>query len=450
MPLHPIRHVVIMMQENRSFDNIFAGFPGADTTLTGACKKAPWCKTGTIKLHSVTLETTGRLGLGKDIDHSHHGFEVECDIDGSGICRNDGFDKIRFGEVGIGPPATTYPYAYIERSEIKAYWDFAARYALADHMFFSETASSFISHQMILTGSVALSAKESLTDQPDAMPWGCDAPQGAEVDVLLTDGREIYAPHQGLPFPCFEYKYLGGKSMADLLDAANVSWTYYVAPINGDDFSGEVWDGFDAIAKVRCASFTPPESCHGEGADWKTHMRFPNTTFFTDLKNGSLPSVSWLIPTLADSDHPASGCNHGPRWVTKVIDAVGRSKYWDSTAIVLLWDDWGGWYDNAPPLQINSTRLGFRVPMIVISPWARPRSISSTQYDFGSVLKFVEENFDLGSLHTTDESATSIGNMFDFKQKPPAFVNEPLPSQKPCPSYATTKDIIDHAGGVPE
>ncbi len=369
MPLHSIRHVVIMMQENRSFDNIFAGFPGADTSLSGACEKAPWCKTGTIDLHPVTLETTGRFGQGKDIDHTHHSFQIECNVDSSGICRNDGFDKIRFGETGIGPPAKDYPYAYVERSETKAYWDFASRYALADHMFFTDTASSFIAHQIILTGSVALGPKESLTDQPDGMPWGCDAIPGTTTPILRSDGKVF----ENGPFPCFDYKYIGGKSIADLLDAATVSWKYYVAPEDGD-FSGQIWDGFDAIAQVRCKAFTPPANCRGEGADWKTHMSFPNTAFFTDLKNRSLPSVSWLIPTLAASDHPDSGCNLGPHWVTKVVDAVGHSNYWDSTAIILLWDDWGGWYDNVPPRQINYTSLGFRVPMIVISPWARPKS----------------------------------------------------------------------------
>ena len=144
-----IKHVIIMMQENRSFNNVFAGFPGADTTLTGACEKAPWCKTGTANLTPVKLESTGHLGLGTDIDHSHHGFEIECDFDKStGQCRNDGFDKIRFGESGNGPVAKLYPYAYIDRSETKAYWDFAARYALADHFFMTDTASSFIAHQI--------------------------------------------------------------------------------------------------------------------------------------------------------------------------------------------------------------------------------------------------------------------------------------------------------------
>jgi phospholipase C len=445
-PLHSIQHVVILMQENRSFNTIFAGFPGAMTAMTGKCKPARWCKTGTIGLTSVPLESTGNLGLGKDIDHSHHGFEIECDLDSSGICRNDGFDKIGLGESGGQGPAGHYPYKYVERSEVKAYWDFAKQYALADRMFFTDTASSFISHQVILSGTVRLNSTESLTDQPDDQrAWGCDAVPGTQVPILLKDGREIYAPHKGLPFPCFT-QY---GTIADLLDAANIPWRYYVSGLYGD-FSGDVWDGFDAIAKVRCAKFTPPEHCSGDGADWKTHVVNPNTKVFNDVKNGTLPAVSWVIPTLEDSDHPASGCNHGPHWVTSVINAIGESNYWDSTAVVLLWDDWGGWYDPVTPPQINYTSLGFRVPMVVVSPWARANTVAHTQYQFGSILKFIEETFGLGSLHTTDATSNSIGDIFNFSQKPTAYVPEPLPKQAKCVGGASARQMIEHDGGVPE
>jgi phospholipase C len=437
-----------MMQENRSFNNIFAGFPGADTALSGPCLPANWCKTGTVKLKPVTLESTNRLGFGKDIDHSHNGFKIECDLDASGICQNDGFDKIGDGEGGSGEAAKTYPYSYVERSETKAYWDFAKHYALADRMFFTQTAASFVAHQIILSGTVALNAHESLTDQPDRMPWGCDAHPGTQADVLLSDGKEIYAPHKGLPFPCFtEY-----GTIADLLDAANVSWKYYVDPATGEghDFSGGVWNGYDAIAKVRCKTFTPPMDCGGYGADWK-NVSFPNTSVFRDIKGGTLPAVSWVIPTLKDSDHPASGCSGGPRWVSSVVNAIGQSKYWNSTAIILIWDDWGGWYDPAPPPQTNYTSLGFRVGTVVISPWARPNTVVHTQYDFGSILKFIEQNFGLGSLHTTDETANSISDMFNFSQKPTKFVpEEPLPPKATCAGHANAQEIIENDGGVPE
>ncbi len=458
-PVQPqkIQHVIIMMQENRSFNNIFAGFPGATTAMSGKCLEGhfegkKWCQSGTAKLTPVTLETTDDIGLGTDIDHSHHGFEVECNANSSGVCQNNGFSLINFGESGGSGPAMLYPYAYVERSETKAYWDFAKRYALADAMFFTDTAASFISHQMILSGTVRLNANESLTDQPETIPWGCDAYPGAQTAVLLPDGREIMPPHKGLPFPCFtEY-----GTIADLLDPANVSWKYYVDTYS-QDFSGGVWNGYDAIAKVRCKTWTPPHNspydCHGHGADW-AHMSFPNTSFFKDVKSGTLPAVSWVIPTLQDSDHPASGCSGGPRWVSSVVNAIGESKYWNSTSIILLWDDWGGWYDPVPPAQTNYTSLGFRVGMVAISPWARSNTVVHTQYDFGSILKFIEQNFGLGSLHTTDETSTSIGDMFNFSQKPTKFVpEEPLPPRATCikkHKNVTTQEIIEHDGGIPE
>lgn len=157
-----------------------------------------------------------------------------------------------------------------------------------------------------------------------------------------------------------------------------------------------------------------------------------------------------MIPSLCASDHPASGADQGPLWVTRVVNAVGKSKYWDSTAIVVLWDDWGGWYDNAPPQRLNYTSLGFRVPMIVISPYAKGGYVSHTDYDFGSVLKFVEETFNLGSLDTSDASANSIADAFDFSQRPRAFVPERLPHVTPCPGGSDWKTVIKLDGGIPE
>jgi phospholipase C len=435
-PLHSIQHVVILLQENRSFNNIFMGFPGASTATTGLCKPARWCPpSGKVPIKSVALESTNQFALGTDISHSHGAFVVECDPNASNVCQNDGFDKITFGQALYGPPAKLYPYRAVKRSETKAYWDFASQYGLADDMFFTATASSFIAHQEIIAGTTRLNAHESLTDQPDATPWGCDAPHGTVTAIIKTNGQ---VNEFGGPFPCFT-QY---KTMADLLDAASVSWNFYVAPVNGSEFSGGVWNGFDAIRKVRY------------GPDWKGHMSFPNTNVFKDVKNGTLPAVSWVIPTLADSDHPASGCNHGPHWITSVVNAIGTSKYWNSTAILVAWDDWGGWYDPIPAPQTNYTSLGFRVPLIVISPYVKPHTVGHTQYDFGSILKFIEQTFDLGSLGTSDAGANSLSDMFNLSQSPNAFHKEPLPPTKDCGSGSggspSMEQIIEHDNGVPE
>jgi len=427
-PSHKIKHVIILLQENRSFDNLFAGFPGADTVIEGPCVPSKWCKTGTAKLKQITLETTGKLGIGTDIGHSHHDFELEYHNG-----KMDGFSRIGFGAAGYGAPAKLYPYAYVKRSEIQAYWDFAKQYALADKMFFTDTASSFIAHQLIISGTVRLNSHESLTDQPNQDPWGCDAPPGTVTAVIYTNGK---VNEFGGPFPCFT-QY---GTIADTLDAKNVSWKFYVSsiPKEPNEFSGFVWNGFDAIKKIRY------------GPDWKTNISSPNTNVLHDLSGGTLPSVSWVIPSLAASDHPASGCNHGPRWITTVLNAVGKSQYWNDTAVILAWDDWGGFYDNAKPPQINYTSLGFRVPMIVISPYAKPQFISHTQYDFGTILKFIEEQFGLESLHTSDETANSMDDMFDFNQAPLTYTNEPVPGEKSCGGSASIQQVIEHDGGVPE
>ncbi|MFZ0681590.1 MAG: alkaline phosphatase family protein, partial [Candidatus Cybelea sp.] len=242
---------------------------------------------------------------------------------------------------------------------------------------------------------------------------------------------------------------------------AHVSWKYYVdrelSPTgNTGDFSGDVWNGYDAIAKVRCKTWKlpikGPNDCHGYGPDWG-NISFPNSSVFSDIKGGTLPAVSWVIPSLKDSDHPQSGCSGGPRWVSSVVNAIGESKYWNTTAVIVLWDDWGGWYDPVPPPQTNYTSLGFRVGTVVISPWVRPNTVVHTQYEFGSILKFIEQNFGLGSLHTTDETSTSIGDMFDFSQKPTKFApEEPLPPKATCSngSGVTAQQIIKDDGGVPE
>jgi len=430
-----IAHVVVLVQENRSFDNIFAGFPGANTVMEGACVPRPWCKgSHMIKLHSVTLEQGVGLNQGTDIDHSHNAFEIECDASASNVCQMDGFDLIREGESGEGKLAHTYAYAYIDRSESKPYWDLAKQYTLADAMFFDETASSFIAHQILISGTVQVKKGEWVTDEPLNVPGGCDSAPGNKVPILHEDGTI----HGGI-FPCFTW-----ATIADLLDAKQVSWLYYVDafPNPYGDFSGGVWNGFRAIRKIFY------------GPDWKTNISSPNTNIFSDIKAGKLPSVSWVIPTLYDSDHPAGGCNGGPWWVTKVVNAIGSSRYWKDAAVILIWDDWGGWYDNAPPTIVNPSTLGFRVPMVVISPYAKPKNISHTQYDFGSILKYIEETFNLGSLGTDDASANSMQDAFNYSQLPNKFTAAPLPNALPCKSRITNpkdvKQLIEHDGGVPE
>lgn len=443
-PSSKIWHVIVMLQENRSFNNLFMSFPGADTSKTGRCLPykppghKPICnekdpKDRVVDLKPITLETCGCLG-GSDIEHSHSTFLIEYD---NGAM--DGFDKINRGTTGGGGPALFYPYAYVVRREVQPYWDMATRYSLADHMFSTATTDSFVAHQQIIAGTTRLNSHESLVDTPSNFPWGCDAPKGTVTGLIFSNGKvKDFAG----PFPCLTQYH----TMADVLDAGSVSWKFYVASYDHNsqylDFSGEVWDAFDAIKRVRY------------GTDWK-NVSIPNTNIFGDIKKGMLPQVSWVIPHLADSDHPASGYNFGPAWVSSVVNAVGKSPYWRNTAIIVLWDDWGGYYDNVPPPQLDYTSLGMRVPMIVISPFAKKHYVSKTQYEFGSVLKFIEQSFGTASLGSTDVRANSIGDIFDFSQPMTRFVpiDAPYPQsyflreREPSPSI---EQIIKADGGPPD
>jgi phospholipase C len=145
----------------------------------------------------------------------------------------------------------------------------------------------------------------------------------------------------------------------------------------------------------------------------------------TDVAGGNLANVVWVMPTARASDHANITDGSGPDWVASIVNAIGQSKYWDNTVIFLTWDDWGGWYDHVSPPVYNSYELGFRVPLVVISPYTKKGYVSHVQHEFGSILKFTEETFGLGSLGTTDVRADDLSDFFNFNRKPRAFKQIP-------------------------
>jgi phospholipase C len=321
----------------------------------------------------------------------------------------DGFDLNQFE--ATHQPAGTYGYQYVDPAQIQPYWALAKQYVLGDHMFQTQGSGSFTAHQDLIAGGTALNSKESVIDLPSHVPWGCDAPAGTVTTLITSDGA--YLSNKG-PFPCFDY-----KTMRDVLDAKHVSWKYYVPPFTTGSV-GVFWSAFDAIRAVRY-----------DQRQWKSNISSPETNIFKDIAKGRLPAVSWLIPDAANCDHPTqagTGSDTGPSWVASIVNAVGASPEWKSTAIVVVWDDWGGLYDHVPPPQLDYQGLGFRVPMLVVSPYARiaPGAkagyVSHTQYEFGSILRFVEDNWGLERLGSTDVRAASIGDVFDFTKPPRKFV----------------------------
>lgn len=400
----PIQHIVIIVQENRTMNDLFATFPGVTGTTVG--KRLVTVK-GQQKVESIKLKETN-LFVKSNLNHTYSGFFV-----GWNYGDMDGFNNIKRNTGGERESAA--PYQYVNPSAIKPYWDLAREWGLANAMFATQGSASFTAHQALIRGGTMIDPNDSLIDNMhytnDA--WGCDSVPGSKTSLITT--KLVVKKSKG-PFPCtsdFPSSGANYPTLRDLMDNHAVSWKYY-APQVGT--SGGIWSAFDVISAVRY------------GPEWGTNVSWPETNIFGDIANGELPAVSWVIPTAENSDHPGEGSDTGPSWVASVVNAVGQSQYWPSTAIILTWDDWGGFYDPVPPPpRDNQGGPGFRVPMIVISPYARetsasqPGYISQTTYEFGSIVRFVEDSFNLGRLGTTDGTTNSIDDMFDFYQYPRPF-----------------------------
>jgi phospholipase C len=372
-------HIVVIVQENRTFDNLFATFPNADGTRTGKTHNG-----GTIPLKESSLES-------KPSPHNGYLYWIR-DYDNG---RMNGFDTVPVGNL-----PGTYVYQYVDPAQIRPYWDLAKQYVLSDHTFQTQGSGSFTAHQDLIAGGTAVNDSAHLIDYPDARPWGCDAPQGT-VTSLITEQNDFQG--EAGPFPCLKY-----RTLRDLLDPKTIPWRYY-APQVGYSFGGDLWNAFDAISAVR-----------SDTSEWGTNVIWPETLVFKDISADTLPSVSWIVPDYANSDHPGNSSDTGPSWVAQVVNAIGKSPAWNTTAIVVLWDDWGGWYDHVkPPGALRYGGLGFRVPMIVVSPYAKKGYVSDKVYQLGSVVRFIEDNWGLPTLGQTDAtSADFVNDFFDFSQPP--------------------------------
>lgn len=360
----PIQHVVVIMQENRTFDNLFQGFPGADTSAVGLNGSA-----------RVSLVQTP-LGGQPDIAHSHSAWWRQWDHG-----KMDGF--------GMG--GTTVPFTYVNPADVRVYWQLAQQYTLGDRMFQSNTGPSFPAHQYMIAGQSA-----KVVANPNSDVWGCDAAEDVRAAVVGDAGSEL----PGV-YPCFDY-----PTMADLLDAKGISWRYYAPGAGGDKFFA--LSAYQAVRHIRF------------GGDWTGKVISPEPKILTDLARGELAQVTWVVPSFNNSDHPGAPAN-GPDWVGSIVNAIGKSKYWNSTAIFVSWDDWGGFYDHVPPPQLDDMGLGFRVPVLVISPYARRGYVSHVTHEASGFLRFTEEVFGLPSLGTRDAIADDFADCFDFHQTPQAF-----------------------------
>ncbi|HLI95656.1 MAG TPA: alkaline phosphatase family protein [Candidatus Baltobacteraceae bacterium] len=377
-----MQHVVIIIQENRTPDNLFAaaGIPGADIQNFG------YTSNGTqVPLQPIPLTAP------YDLDHGHGAWTTDFD---NGAM--NGFDR---ESASPNPDATSTPppypqYGYVPQSEDEPYYQMAEQYSFADRMFQTNEGPSFPAHQYLLSGTAVIANGSTLyaaanPNYANNNDLNCDGDPSSSVGLIDINTGSTTMTQSPV---CFDH-----PTLFDEMDARGVSYTYYAYQ------SGGLWNAPDAISRIRF------------GSDWN-HVVTPDTTIFSDISAGRLPSVSWVIPTALASDHASVTDGSGPSWVASVVNAIGNSPYWNSTAIFIVWDDWGGWYDHVAPQQFNAYELGFRVPLIVVSPYAKHAYVSHVQHEFGSILHFTEEQFGLQPVGYTDVRADDLSDCFDYAQ----------------------------------
>jgi phospholipase C len=389
--MNVIQHVVFIVKENRSFDHYFGRFPGADGATTGVTSS------GQVIPLGIPPDQTMN-----DIDHTWFG--AVTGINGG---KMNGFDLID----GANNNGNYLSYTSMTEAEIPNYYAYARYYVLGDHMFSSIHSDSFPNHLYTIaatSGGVVNIPTTPNVSGSDKTAWGCDQPPNATVQVQNAEGEIENV------FPCFDF-----QTLADTLAAANVSWKYY-APSAGE--RGYNFSTYDSINHIRNSPV------------WEENV-LPTAQFVTDAQNGNLPAVSWLVSGIT-SEHPPNSTCLGENWTVQNINAILSGPNGASTAVFLVWDDFGGFYDHLPPPALDQYGLGPRVPFIAISPYVKPGHISHTRYEFSSVLKFIEERFQLPALTNRDANANDITDAFNFSQTP---LQPLILPQRNCPVLSTTQ-----------
>ncbi len=409
-----IKHVVIIIQENRTPDNLFHGLekylPKADIASSGVNSKGQTITLGPIP-----------MAVNFDLDHSHPGF-IEM-YDGG---KMDGADLIKCYPY-LGPCPKNPAFHYVRYQDVVPYFEMAENYGFANRMFQTNQGPSFPAHQYLFGGTSQPEAYSPLFVAGNTLRGtGCIAPPTATVAMIAPSGKDNISM-----YPCFEH-----QTLADLLDTPPktpdkpLSWRYYTLAADN------IWSAPDAIAHLCQSSGQPGHCTNLHWTDGDVFLWPPQV--LVDIHQKALRSVSWVIPTGQDSDHANSTNGGGPSWVASIVNAIGHSAYWKDTVVLVTWDDWGGWYDHVkPPIDsaVAYYEYGFRVPLLVISPYTPKGYVSEKQHDFGSILRFVEAVFDLGRIppgNFADSRADDLSDFFDFTKAPRAYtaIRQPYPESR--------------------
>jgi len=394
--LEKIQHFVFIMQENRRFDHYFGTYPGADGIPPGVCLPNP---DGGPCIRPYHDTNDVDLGGPHDWDNAWG-----C-IDGG---KMDGFIQeahraktYRHEPADNGLPAElhlTQPYdpqdimGYHDYREIPNYWNYAHLYALQDRMFESAASYTLVAHLYMLAaqsgGFVTPRLKwRTLPVWRGGRPKTFDFP---EITLLLGSGK-------------VDWKYYVTSGKLPDTDDAHVVGTQNEREQHPYKFS--FWNPLPAFPKVM--------------NDPSQRSRLVDTSqFYEDVNRGKLPQVCWVIPSADVSEHPPASVRSGMAYVTGLVDAVMQSPDWNSTAIFVAWDDWGGFYDHVVPPKVDRYGYGIRVPALVISPYAKQGYIDHEVHSFESWLHIVEERFGVAPMTARDEYADDMLQCFDFTQRP--------------------------------
>jgi phospholipase C len=379
--LEKIQHFVFIMQENRSFDSYFGTYPGANGIPPGVSFVDPH-DGSTVTLYHDT----------NDINRGGpHGWDnAQADIDSG---KMDGFLSESYK--GINADGTSFNpsntpgrnpkdvMGWHDYREIPNYWNYAQLYVLQDRMFESVASYSLPAHLYMLAAQSG--GYVGYRGQP--MPTTYNFP---EITELLTSGK-------------IDWKYYVTSGKLPDTEDDHVVGSQSQEEQNPDKYT--LWNPLPAFPKVQN---NPAQRSRLQGT----------SQFYKDASDGNLPQVSWVIPSGAVSEHPPAGVREGMAYVTGLVNSVMEGPDWDSTAIFISWDDWGGFYDHVPPPKVDQYGLGIRVPGLVISPYSRENYIDHNTYSFESWLKIVEERFDVNPMTARDTNALDMIDAFDFSQTP--------------------------------
>jgi phospholipase C len=351
-----IQHTVVILQENHTFDNYFGTFPGADGVTSGLTSKG------------VVVPLTTMPDAYQDI--LCNGWD--CAIQAMDGGKMDGFDLISGG---------LSAYTQVIEEEIPNYWEYAQHFVLADRYFSSVHGPSLPNHLFsVAAQSGGVIDNESVTGGGVA----CDGSPSGTVTVIDATG------HRTQQSPCFDF-----MTMPDLLESAGISWKYYI-------------DGDGIFATIRHIRNSPM---------WMTN-RATTAQFLLDAQAGHLPAVSWLIQSFEKSEHPPNSVCAGDNQTVEFVNAIMQGPAWNSSVVFITYDDFGGFYDHVPPPQVDQDGMGPRVPLLIISPFAKPGYVSHTVYEHSSILKFIETRYHLQGLTARDAAASNMLDSFDFGQLP--------------------------------